>query len=192
MYLARERPWRASPTVAAESAPAAAPEEEQERAAGKKRRGRGGRGERSGRSAEPADGAPDALEESPPPVVLTVAERRPVWRGAEVALPPARHDFDGERDGRPLSEQEIAEAVQAQSKGIVDCMISAAGQAELRATVTVKLLVKGDGQVSRHRVHAPLYLFEHGLAPCVERAVARLRFPATGGFTLVTAPFQLG
>ncbi len=71
-------------------------------------------------------------------------------------------------------------------------MVTAAAGTELRATVTLRMLVDGKGNVTRHRVQAPQYLFEHGMSACVERAVSRLRFPATGAFTLVTAPFELG
>lgn len=182
MYLALEQPWVVrAPEPAAESV-AAEPAEPVKRPV-KKRRARSSRGARTD-AAE--------LDESPPPVVLTAAERRVVWRGPEVVLPVARHDFRAEGAGRPLDRDEILSTVRDQSKAVVDCMVAATGQADLRATITVRMLVDGEGRVTKHRVQAPQYLFEHGLTGCLERAVSRLRFPATGAPTLVNAPFELG
>jgi hypothetical protein len=63
---------------------------------------------------------------------------------------------------------------------------------DLRGTITVKLLVDGHGQVTRSRVQAPHYLFEHGLLGCTQRALGRIHFPATGAASLVTLPVNLG
>jgi hypothetical protein len=46
--------------------------------------------------------------------------------------------------------------------------------------------------VTRSRLEAPRYLFERGLLGCAQRALGRLRFPATGAPTLVTFPVHLG
>ena len=59
------------------------------------------------------------------------------------------------------------------------------------ATITVKLLVDGNGRVTRSRLQAPRYLFEHGLLGCAQRALGRMKFPATGAPTLVTLPVNL-
>ncbi|HEX7994239.1 MAG TPA: hypothetical protein VF506_09975, partial [Streptosporangiaceae bacterium] len=59
-------------------------------------------------------------------------------------------------------------------------------------TITVKLLVDGRGRVTRSRIQAPHYLFEHGLLGCTQRALGRMHFPATGGATIVTLPVNLG
>jgi hypothetical protein len=188
MYLALEQPWRravgeaAAPVADAGTATAEPPGKKP----GKKRRGRpvAGRGE-----VEAGEGE---LEETAPAIELSAADRKLAWRGAEVVLPPAQHDFSKEDAGRSLNDDEIAGAVRDQSRPIIDCMVSAAAGTDLRATVTVRMLVDGKGTVTRHRIQAPQYLFDHGMASCVARALDRLRFPATGAPTLVTAPFDLG
>lgn len=133
--------------------------------------------------------------ESPPlvqPLVQwSAADRRMSWRGGDVALPPARHDFAASETVRSLSDDEIASAVREQSELVTDCLLTAAAGSQAIATVTLKMLVDGAGRVAKHRVHAPQYLFEHGLSGCLDRAASKLRFAAVGGFTVVTAPFEL-
>ena len=73
-----------------------------------------------------------------------------------------------------------------------DCVVSGATNTDLRATITVKMLVDGTGHVAKSRVQAPHYLFEHGLLGCAQKALGRLRFPAVGGATVVTLPITLG
>jgi hypothetical protein len=195
MYLGLLRPWQreAAPTAQPVVAP---PGSEPPRKGSSKRRRTG----RPGRSDVGNDGSGEggsgwsdgegAIEA--PAIVLTAADRRVVWRGAEVTLPAAHHDFSaGASSERALSDDEIAGTVRAQSKAVVDCLVTAAAGTDLRATVTLQLLVNGNGRVTTHRVQAPQYLFEHGLDGCAERALARWRFPAVGGFTVVTAPFDL-
>ena len=58
------------------------------------------------------------------------------------------------------------------------------------ATITVKLIVDGSGRVTKSKVQAFRYMFEHGLLGCVQRAVSRMKFPATGASTLVTMPIN--
>ena len=186
MYLALRQPWVSAPPVV-EPAPAPAVVEP---ATPSKKPGKR-------RARAPREGAPDSsspgdqLDEPAPLVELSAADRRLVWRGEEVALPPTAHDFSREDSGRPLSDEEIAGTVRAQSKAVVTCMVTAAANTDLRATLTLKLLVDGSGRVTRHRMQAPQYLFEHGLSACVSGAVRGWRFPSTGAPTLVTAPFEL-
>jgi hypothetical protein len=70
--------------------------------------------------------------------------------------------------------------------------VQGATNTDLRATITVKLVVDRGGRVTRSRVQAPHYLFEHGLLGCTQRALGRMHFPATGAATLVTLPINLG
>ena len=41
-------------------------------------------------------------------------------------------------------------------------------------------------------MQAPHYLLEHGLLACIQRALSRMHFPATGAPTVVTIPVNLG
>jgi hypothetical protein len=142
-----------------------------------------------GQPAESAtlDGDPEPPEVAP----LTGADRALEWRGDDVALPAQTIDMAGGGEARPLNDGEINQTITSQAGGVKDCVVQGATGTDLRATITVKLVVDGRGRVTRSRVQAPHYLFEHGLLGCTQRAVARLRFPATGAATLVTLPVNL-
>lgn len=188
MYLALEKPWQRAPeqvmAPVADAGPAQ-PEAPGKKPGKKRRRPAAGRGEVAAGEGE--------LEETAPLIELSAADRKLAWRGPELVLPPARHDLSQEESAaRSLNDDEISSTVREQSRPILDCLVSAAAGTDLRATVTVRMLVDGKGAVTKHRTQAPQYLFDHGMAACVDRAVGRLRFPATGAFTLVTAPFELG
>lgn len=151
----------------------------------------------SPRSSQPAagdrdgDGEREAETESAPPP-LTAGDRALEWRGDEVALPPRTIDLAGGGPARPLDDGEINQTITGQAGGIKDCVVQGATGADLTATITVKLLVDGHGRVTKLRIQAPHYLFEHGLHGCTQRAAGRLHFPATGEATIVTLPVHLG
>jgi hypothetical protein len=194
MYLALEKPWHRAAAVEApvvQDVPAT-PEAPGKKGGKKRRPGRGGGGNGmgSGRGEELVSG--NDIEETAPLIELTAADRRVSWRGPDVVLPPVKLDMGADDSSRSLNDDEIRTTVREQSRPIIDCMVTAATNTDLRATVTIRMLVDGKGQVTKHRVQAPQYLFDHGMPACVERAVQRLRFPATGAFTLVTTPFELG
>lgn len=130
------------------------------------------------------------LDEPEPLPQLTAADRALEWRGDDVALPPRTVDMAS--DARPLDDGEINATLNSQTGGVKDCVVQGATNTDLRATITVKLLVDGHGRVTRSRIQAPHYLFEHGLLGCAQRALARMRFPSTGAPTLVTIPVNLG
>jgi hypothetical protein len=134
---------------------------------------------------------PGASEETEPPP-LTEADRRLEWRGDEVALPPRSIDMTSNAEARPLDDGEINAVIGGQTGGMRDCVVQGATGTDLSATITVKLLVDGAGRVTRSRLQAPRYLFEHGLLGCARRALGRMKFPATGAPTLVTFPVHLG
>jgi hypothetical protein len=137
-------------------------------------------------------GVEEYYEETEPMVTLTDADRRMVTRGDDVTLPAQRLDMGAGTEPRALEADEINATINSQSGGIKDCVISSATNTDLRATITVELVVDGNGRVIRARVEAPHYLFEHGLYACAKRAALRMRFPATGAATLVTVPINLG
>ncbi len=192
MYLALRPPWGGAATPATMTdAPAVAvapgdagvgrPKKKQRRATG-------------GTSASTdLQGTPEEYEESEPePPPLTAAERRLEWRGDEVTLPASRIDMAGGGEARALEDTEINATINSQSGGVRDCVIQGATGTDLRATITVKLVVDGSGRVSKSKLQAPHYLFEKGLLGCVQKAVGRMKFPGTGAATLVTLPVNLG
>jgi hypothetical protein len=186
MYLTLRPPWggRAAPAPQDASIASAAPDAG---AAGKpKPKRRGGRGGTI--AAPPGSGEAEETE----PVVLTDADRRLEWRGDEVALPPTKIDMTSGAEARPLDDGEINAVVSGQTDGVRACVVQGATGTDLRATITIKLLVDGTGRVTRSRLQAPRYLLDHGLLACGQRAFGRMKFPATGAPTLVTFPVNLG
>ena len=137
-----------------------------------------------------SDGELDEAEA--PALVLTASDRALEWRGDEVALPARTIDMAGGGEARGLDDGEINGVIGSQAGAVKDCVVQGATGTDLRATITVKLLVDGRGKVTRSRIQAPRYLLEHGLLGCTQRAVGRLHFPATGGATIVTLPVNLG
>jgi hypothetical protein len=123
-----------------------------------------------------------------PPVVMVTGD-------AGVPHPKKRRRPRPAAAGQPApagSDGEINQTVSSQAGGVRDCVVQGATGTDLAATITVKLLVDGHGRVTRSRIQAPHYLFEHGLLGCTQRALARMHFPAAGGATIVTLPVTLG
>jgi hypothetical protein len=143
-------------------------------------------------AGQPGQGSDGDVEEPAPPP-LTAADRALEWRGDEVALPPRNIDLAaGAAEARSLDDSEINQTINSQAGGVRDCVVQGATGTDLTATIVVKLLVDGRGRVTRSRIQAPHYLFEHGLLACTQRALGRMHFPAAGGSTVVTLPVHLG
>lgn len=187
MYLTLRPPWGGSAAPAPSDAGiAAAPSDAGVAGKPKPKRKPGRRG---GTVAAPA-GSEDQEETEPPP--LTEADRRLEWRGDAVALPPRKLDMAAGDAARPLDDGEINSVISGQTGGVRDCVVQGAMGTALRATISIELLVDGGGRVTKSRMQAPRYLFEHGLLGCAQRALGRLKFPATGAPTLVSFPVNLG
>ena len=140
-----------------------------------------------------ASQAGDGDLEAPEPPPLTAADRALESRGDDVTLPAQKLDLaNGGGEARPLDDSEIDATLNSQAGGVKDCVVQSATGTDLRATITVKLVVDGHGRITRSRVQAPRYLLEHGLLGCTQRALGRVHFPATGAATLVTLPVNLG
>src|SRR5215475_4980194 len=147
----------------------------------------------AGQPAASATAGADGEADDPPPPPLTAADRALEWRGDDVSLPPQNLDLAaGGAQPRPLDDGEINQTINSQTGGVRDCVVQGATNTDLSATITVKLLVDGRGRVTRSRIQAPHYLFEHGLLGCTQRALGRMHFPAAGGATIVTLPVNLG
>lgn len=191
MYLALRPPWghgASAPSLDAgvissipgDAGSAAKPKKKKRRPAG------------TVRPPGAASGTDDEYEETEPVPVLTEADRRLETRGDDVTLPPTKVDMGGAGEARPLDDGEINATINSQAGGVRDCVVAGATNTDLRATITVKLVVDGTGRVTRSRLSAPHYLFEKGLLGCVQRALGKMKFPATGGATVVTLPVSLG
>ncbi|MBK9031600.1 MAG: hypothetical protein IPL61_09745 [Myxococcales bacterium] len=182
MYLGLKRPWRGAPAPPPVAAIAPPPVDAGVAPTGKKKRGK--------RVATTSSAGGAAEREVDDDVVLTDADRKVEWRGDAVAAPPRLIDMEA-ADARALDDDEIAAGIAGGSRAVVDCIKDAAGPAPLSGEVTLKMLVGGDGRVTKARVRAAVYLHEHGLTACARRAARGFSFAATGAPTVVTAPFYL-
>jgi hypothetical protein len=193
MYLTLRPPWsRGEAPAVAGSAGSAASAKPDAGVPGKAKPRPRARPARGGGIAG-APGAGEGEDAEGPAVVLTDDDRRLEWRGDEVVLPPRKIDLTSPGgDARPLDDGEINAVIAEQSDGVKDCVIRGAIGTDLRAAITVKLLVDGNGRVTRSGLMAPRYLFGRGLLACAQRALGRMRFPATGAPTVVTLPVDLG
>jgi hypothetical protein len=135
------------------------------------------------------DGA--TTEELPPKLVaLTPADRALEWRGDDTTRPAQKIDMAGGGESRSLDDGEIQSTISGQSSAAQSCVTTAATNTDLRGTITVRMVVDGGGHVTKSKLQAPHYMFEHGLLTCVQRAVRGMKFPAVGGSTLVTMPIN--
>ena len=186
MYLTLRPPWAGGAATAPSDAGIAVAPPDAGTAGKAKPKRRPGRGT----VAAPAVGGEAEETEI---VSLTEADRRLEWRGDPVALPARKLDMaSGGDEGRPLDDGEIGAVVSGQTGGVRACVVRGAAGTDLRATITIELLVDGSGRVTRSRLEAPRYLFQHGLLGCARRALGQMRFPATGAPTRVTFPVHLG
>lgn len=134
---------------------------------------------------------PGQPDDGPEPVELAAADRVLEWRGDDVSLPPQRIDMGG-GEARSLEAGEINSTVGNQTAGVRECVVQSATGTDLRATITIQMVVDGNGRVIKTKLHAPRFLFSHGLYACASRSLRGIRFPSTGAPTLVTFPVNLG
>jgi len=136
-------------------------------------------------------GSGDYVEETEPQLVqLTAADRVLEWRGDDTTRPPQKIDMTNGAEARSLDDGEIRSAIDSQSSAAQQCVMQGATNTNLSGTITVKLIVDGTGHVTKAKVQAFHYMFEHGLLACVQRAVKGMKFPAAGASTLVTMPIN--
>ena len=185
MYLALHLQWAGGGASAPADAGATASATADAGSAKPKRKPRT---RRPGVPAQPGDHDVEETE----PVALTAGDRALEWRGDDVALPAQRIDMGAGGEARALDDGEINATVGNQAGGVRDCVVQGATGTDLRATITIKLVVDGGGRVTKSKLQAPHYLFEKGLLGCAQRALGRMHFPASGAPTLVTFPVNLG
>jgi hypothetical protein len=121
-------------------------------------------------------------------VPLTAADRVLEWRGDDTSRPPQKIDMANGQEARSLDDGEISSVITSQSAAAQQCVMTGATNTDLKGTITIKLVVDGNGRVIKSKVQAFHYMFEHGLLGCMQRAVGGMKFPATGQSTLVTMP----
>lgn len=195
MYLALRQPWASHPTAPSDAAVVASAPSDAGTAKPKKR-GRHGHRRGGGGNLVSGDdpswtGGDDTTEETEPQLVkLSAADRALEWRGDDTTKPPQKIDMSGGGESRSLDDGEIQSVISAQSGPTQACVVQAATNTDLRGTITVRIIVDGKGSVTKVKVQAPHYMFEHGVLGCIQGAARRMHFPAVGQYTLVTMPIN--
>ena len=192
MYLALRPPWAGQGAEPSSGSAVVAEAPGDAGVTGKKKK-KGAR--RPGAPRQPGGDDEDWLnsgggEETEPPklVQLSAADRALEWRGDDTSPKKQSLDMSNNAESRSLDNGEIQSAISSQSGGVQNCVMQAATNTDLSGTITVKMVVEGNGKVSRSRVQAPRYMFSQGLLACVKGKLAGWSFPATGAPTLVTLP----
>lgn len=138
-----------------------------------------------GRKRVPSGGDP-----ARPEVQLQPGDEKMVTQGDALGK-SERIDFAAP-DAKELSQDDIDTTLARGNAAIERCITDALGDAPLEGgRVIVGFRVEASGKVSRVRTEAPSILQQHGLHRCVRAAVASWSFPASGGGSVVTTPFEL-
>lgn len=158
-------------TAAADNRPAAPPPTRESRR--KKRR-------------TPA-GDPAAAEQT-----LKPGDEKMVTQGDALGRPEHVDLTEPGQDGKELSQEAIEQQFRPSESAIIRCITTALGDAPLETgRVEVGYRIERDGSVSRVRVEGPALLQRNGLTACIRRVVTALHFPASGGASVVTFPFEV-
>jgi len=199
MYLALRPPWASHDTAPKEAEEVAeAPTgdalvgktKKKKRGGGARRPGTaGGQNFAGGEDEDWANSGGGGEETAPPQLVqLSAADRALEWRGDDTSPSKQSVDMNSNSEARTLENGEISNVISSQSGGVQSCVMKAASNTDLAGTITVKMVVEGNGKPSRSRMQAPRYMFSQGVLGCVQGAVRGMKFPATGMATLVTLP----
>jgi hypothetical protein len=192
MYLVLRPPWGGGDTAPIDAGTVAVVPADAGAAKPKpKKRGHTGKAS-GGRTTAGSDFSDDGTADPAPAprIVLSAADRALEWRGDNTSI-SRKIDMNSPDSARSLESGEINATISNQTGGVRQCVMQGATNADLRATITVKLVVEGTGKVSRSQLQAPHYLFEKGLLGCAQGALRGMTFPATGAPTLVTFPINL-
>lgn len=154
------------------------------------------------RKRKPRGGAPGSPSQSEDPgepiapsgPLLTTADLRPL-AGGDSLLGSQVVDLTRAEvgDDRELSQEELDAVFASARPAVVACIDEARGDARAASwgRVTVSLRVQRSGAVNGVRAEAPTYLMKRGFLECARRAVAPLKFPASGHSQIVSYPFSL-
>ncbi len=197
MYLALRPPWAGHSSAPGPSDAAVVASAQTDGGVKKPRPRRhhsGGRYPNAGGAPQTGDdpgwGGGDTVTDVAPQLVqLSASDRALEWRGDNTAPPAQKIDMSS--DARSLSQEEIQGVISSQSGGVGGCVVQAATNTDLKGTITVRMIVDGSGRVTKSKLQAPKYLFDHGVLACSQRALGKMHFPSTGAATLVTMPIEL-
>lgn len=141
----------------------------------KKRKRRGGNG--------------DPLQ---PELKLSPGDDRVVTAGESLGRAEHIDLTQGGDDAKELQQEDLDAVFRPAQSAISRCITEAVGDYPLESgKIEVAFRVERSGQVKKLRVTAPQLLMRRGFNACVRPVVMGLRFPASGGASVVTYPFAL-
>ena len=127
-----------------------------------------------------------------PEITLKPGDEKMVAQGDALGRPEHIDLTAPGDDGRELTQDLIDPVFHARDAAITKCITTTLGDAPLETgKIEIGLRVEHGGEVSRIRVEGPALLQRNGLTACIKKAVSGLRFPRSGGATVVTYPFEL-
>jgi hypothetical protein len=138
------------------------------------------------------EAASEPLATIAPELQLQAGDETPATQGDALGRTESIDLTSGEEAAHELGVEEVERVFAPARAAVSGCISRAVGDYPLSAaTVEVGFRVERGGRVERVRVTAPALLQKQGLYRCVRPLVAALRFPASGGASVVTFPFQL-
>ena len=137
-------------------------------------------------------GAGGALGQAAPELKLQPGDERIVAQGDALGRPDHIDFRQGGDDGHELDQGELDRIMRNAEPEILKCITDAVGDWPLDSgKIEVGLRIERSGQVTRVRVSGPQLLQRNGLYRCVRGVVTALHFPASGGSTVATYPYEL-
>jgi hypothetical protein len=125
-----------------------------------------------------------------PEVELKPGDELPVEQGDALGRP--EHLDLSKPDERELADEDIDRVIRAANGPITTCITDAVGDAPLETgRIELGLRVEKGGSVSRVRVKAPRLMMRNGLMGCLRGVTSSMRFPSSGGASVVTHSFEL-
>ena len=98
----------------------------------------------------------------------------------------------GGGDGKELSQNDIDRVWASAEPTLSRCITEALGDWPLESgKLEVSYRIEKDGTVKKVRLAAPQLLVRQGLYGCMRTKIASLKFPQSGGASVVTFPFQI-
>jgi hypothetical protein len=95
-------------------------------------------------------------------------------------------------DEKELDQSEIDRVWASAEPKLSHCITEAVADWPLEGgKIEISYRIERDGGVHKVRLVAPSLLLKNGLYACMREKVVALRFPRSGGASVVTFPFQL-
>ena len=144
--------------------------------------------------AKPSHRRHSAISEphAAPEVTLHPGDEKMVAAGDALGRPEHIDFSKSDDEGHERSQEELDRVFHPLEPAITKCITQAVGDAPLESgRIEVQFRVESAGKVSRVRITAPALLQRNGLAHCLRPLVTPLQFPAAGGASVVSYPFQL-